>query len=186
MEKREDESSSVDQESHLEQIPLFGDSISSISTLTASIKVVASSSYSEEDAAKTSDDRMKMFLVESEPMTAGQMTSLIFKLAVPAIFTNVMGFLAMLVNTVFAGRMDDPAKLAAVGLTNVVVGTMILSLMNGLNSAQETLTSQAFGAGNRHLCGIYLNRGRCILITFFVPLALLPALFARQILIAIG
>ena len=136
MEKREDESCSVDQESHLEQSPLFGDSISSISTLTASIKVVASSSYSEEeDATKTSDDRMKMFLVESEPMTAGQMTSLIFKLAVPAIFTNVMGFLAMLVNTIFAGRMDDPAKLAAVGLTNVVVGTMILSLMIGLNSA---------------------------------------------------
>lgn len=114
------------------------------------------------------------------------MTSLFCKLAVPAVFTNVLSFLTLLVNAVFAGQMEDPAKLAAVGLSGVVVAMMMLSLLIGLNSAQETLTSQAFGAQNTHLCGVYLNRGRLILIAFFLPLALIPSFFAEEILLAIG
>ena len=43
-----------------------------------------------------------------------------FKLAIPAIFTNACGFFAHLVNTIIAGRTNDPVKMAAVGLSNVV------------------------------------------------------------------
>ena len=75
--------------------------------------------------------------------------------------------------------MDDPTKLAAVGLSSVCVHVMLLSLMIGLNAAQETLTSQAYGADNLRLCGTYLNRGACILVAFFVPFAVLPSLFAE-------
>ena len=63
---------------------------------------------------------------------------------------------------------------------------MVLSMMVGLNAAQETLTSQAFGAGNLQLCGIYLNRGRFILIAFYVPLAVIVMTFAEEILNALG
>lgn len=63
---------------------------------------------------------------------------------------------------------------------------LILSVMIGLNAAQETLTSQAFGAGNLQLCGLYLNRGRFILTAFFIPLATIVMLFAENILNAIG
>ena len=56
---------------------------------------------------------------------------------------------------------------------------MVVSISKGLNCAQETLTSQAFGANNLRLCGIYLNRGTVILTLFFIILALMPSLFAE-------
>ena len=76
-----------------------------------------------------------------------QMLTCFLRLALPAIFTNLVGYSAVMVNGVFAGRMNDPVKLAAVGLNSVCVNVMVLSLLLGINSAQETLTSQAFGAG---------------------------------------
>lgn len=107
------------------------------------------------------------------------MASLFCKLALPAIFTNIMGFLSTLVSTILVGRMNDPTLLAVVGLANVCHVILILSLLLGLNAAQETLTSQAFGAGNTRLCGVYLNRGRLILTTFYIPLALIPAYYSE-------
>ena len=82
--------------------------------------------------------------------------------------------------------MDDPEKLAGVGLGTATCHLMVLSLMIGLNAAQETLTSQAFGAANLSLCGVYLNRGWFILAAFFIPLALIPACFAEKIFDAVG
>ena len=72
------------------------------------------------------------------------------------------------------------------GLASVTNGMMVISLLIGLNAAQETLTSQAFGANNLRLCGIYLNRGTLILTVFFALLALVPSLFVEQIFVAIG
>lgn len=82
--------------------------------------------------------------------------------------------------------MNDPTKMAAIGLSNVIVYIMLLSLMIGLNSAQETLTSQAFGNGNIRLVGAYLNRGRLILTAFFIPAAIIPCCFGERILLAFG
>lgn len=70
-----------------------------------------------------------------DPPTTVMMASLFFKLYVPAIFTNVMGFLVVIVNAIFAGRMNDPYKLAAVGLANVCHAVMVMAFMIGLNSA---------------------------------------------------
>ena len=56
----------------------------------------------------------------------------------------------------------------------------------GLNAAQETLTSQAFGANNLQLTGIYLNRGRVILSVFYILLAIWPLAFGERIFIALG
>ena len=114
------------------------------------------------------------------------MFKMFIKLALPAIFTNVMGFVTYLTNSVFAGRMNDPTKLAAVGLSGTVCGLMVLSVILGINFAQDTLTSQAYGARNLHLCGLYLNRGFFILTVVFIPFALIPCLFGEQILLAIG
>ena len=46
-----------------------------------------------------------------------------------------MGFATVVVNGVFAGRMDDPVKLAVVGLTSVCAVMMGMSLVIGLNCA---------------------------------------------------
>ena len=51
--------------------------------------------------------------------------------------------------------------------------------MLGLSCAQETLTSQAYGAKNLYLCGVYLNRGVVILITFYILLAVIPCVFGE-------
>lgn len=114
------------------------------------------------------------------------MTKLFFKLVVPSIFVNVIGFFIVVTNMVFAGHMNDPTKLAAVGLSQGVNNIMVEFFLIGINSAQETLTSQAFGHGNLHLCGVYLNRGFLIFIVFFILLAITPVCFAEPILVAIG
>ena len=63
------------------------------------------------------------------------MFKLILKLAIPAVFTNMLGFIGIVINAIFAGRMNDPTMLAAVGLTNVCTVIMIMSFMIGLNAA---------------------------------------------------
>ena len=63
---------------------------------------------------------------------------------------------------------------------------VIVSVMMGLNSGQDTLTSQAYGNGNLKLCGVYLNRGAFILTLIFIPLAIIPSVRAEQILILLG
>ena len=75
-----------------------------------------------------------------EPST-WTMLNYFMKLAIPAIITCLMTFGTLMINTTFAGRFNDPALLASVGLCNVCCNVMVLSLLIGLNSAQETLTS---------------------------------------------
>ena len=76
-----------------------------------------------------------MFDHNSNPPTTSKMASLFCWLAVPAVMTNFMGFLAPLANSIFAGRMNDPTKLAVVGLSNAILMLMIQSLLVGLNTA---------------------------------------------------
>ena len=108
------------------------------------------------------------------------------KIALPSIFTNIGSYTTVVTNAVIAGHMSDPSNQAAVGLCGVCCNVMVLSVMIGLNGAQETLASQAFGAENYHLCGIYLNRGRLILTTFFIPIALIPIVFGEDLFLMMG
>ena len=108
------------------------------------------------------------------------------RIAVPSILTNVAAISSNMANLALAGRMDNASYVAAVGLANTTCAMIILSLVVGLNAAQETLTSQAFGAGNLQLCGLYLNRGMLILLAIFIPVALIPAFFAEQIFTVLG
>ena len=55
----------------------------------------------------------------------------------------------------------------------------------GMNCAQETLTSRAFGSGKLALCGNYLNQGRIINTVLFLPLVVL-LLFSDRILLKLG
>ena len=63
------------------------------------------------------------------------------KLAIPGVTQNVLAFLMITMNSVFAGRMGDPSVLAAVGVGNVVVMIFLITMLMGLNAAQDTLTS---------------------------------------------
>ena len=65
------------------------------------------------------------------------------------------------------------------------VNIMCNSILIGLNGAQETLVSQAYGMKELELCGRYLNRGFMLLVVFFIPLAVL-LIFVEDILVATG
>ena len=82
--------------------------------------------------------------------------------------------------------MENPVNLAVVGLTNTCSQVMVHLLLIGLNAAQETLTSQAFGAKNLQLTGIYLNRGRVIVTLFYALFAIWPLVFGERIFLFMG
>ena len=114
------------------------------------------------------------------------MVSLFNKITIPAVLTNLLFYATIINDNIFAGHMEDPKNLAVVGLTNTCSQIMVHLLLIGLNSAQETLTSQAYGANNLHLTGIYLNRGRVIVTVFFFLFAVWPYCFGEQIFLFLG
>ena len=54
-----------------------------------------------------------------------------------------------------------------------------------MNGAAQTLVSQAYGAENLRMCGVYLNRARLINTAAFIPLIVL-VVFCKQILAKLG
>jgi MATE family multidrug resistance protein len=82
---------------------------------------------------------------------------------------------------VVVGKMNDTAALAAVGLAFILTYLFMMSIMFGLNTAIETLASQAYGADNLEACGKYLNRQRFILCVLFVPIFVM-IIFSESIL----
>ena len=76
-------------------------------------------------------------------------------------------------NIYTVGKLGDPAKIGGVGMGNMIMALFGLSIFSGLNSALDTLVSQAAGAGNLTLCGVYLNRGRLVILSCFVPIVVI-------------
>ena len=66
-----------------------------------------------------------MFNKKSDPPTTSKMAGVFCWIAVPAVLTNIMAMIAPLTNSVFAGRMNDPTKLAAVGISNIILMIMV-------------------------------------------------------------
>ena len=69
-------------------------------------------------------------------------------------------------------RTGDVKELSIVGLGDMVLKMFGISFYFGLNSSIETLVSQASGAGNMKMCGIYLWTGRMLVLISFIPISL--------------
>ena len=108
-----------------------------------------------------------------------------FNLAFPVVMQTSLQRLIMLTNTIFAGQINDVNKLAGVGLANVFSCIALLTVIEGINGALETLVSQAYGFGQLQLCGVYFNRGRLVLTAIFIPLAIMLG-YSYQILTFLG
>ena len=76
-----------------------------------------------------------MFDPTSEPPTTWKMLKTFLKIALPAMMTNLTGMTSVIVSYAFAGNMDDPVKLASLGLTFSVNAMLVFSLLIGLNAA---------------------------------------------------
>ena len=75
--------------------------------------------------------------------------------------------------------------LAGVGLGNMTMAFLGYMVIVGLNSSIETFVSQAAGAKNMELCGVYLNRGRYIMTCAFIPICIV-LMQAKSILLFFG
>jgi multidrug resistance protein, MATE family len=75
--------------------------------------------------------------------------------------------------------------LAAVGMGNIAINMLGVSVFFGFNGALDTLLSQAIGAGDIQKCGVYLNRARLVN-TFLFGLVFILFCFSGKILKAVG
>jgi MATE family multidrug resistance protein len=97
----------------------------------------------------------------------------------------LISMLQEIINLIFVGHLNNPEMMAGVGMGNMIQNMLGLSFFIGLNGALETLCSQAAGNGELKLCGIYLNRGRLVILMSTVPIALILS-SSETILVAIG
>ncbi|XP_065875147.1 protein DETOXIFICATION 29-like [Euphorbia lathyris] len=105
-------------------------------------------------------------------------------LAAPAMFTTLCQYSLGAITQTFAGQLSA-LDLAAISVENSVIAGFSFGIMLGMGSALETLTGQAFGAGQVDMLGVYLQRSWVILCTTASFLCLLYV-FATNILKAIG
>ena len=87
------------------------------------------------------------------------------------------------INLFFISRTyRDPDMINAIGIANLYVNITTGVIINGITGALETLASNAYGAKNYKLMGIYFDRCRYIAITFWTIMAIFHFFFARTIL----
>ena len=65
----------------------------------------------------------------------------------PITLTSILEMMIEILNYAFVGHLNDRYALAAVGLGNMLINITAWAVIYGLNSALETLASQAVGAG---------------------------------------
>nr|QBM79470.1 MATE40 [Rehmannia glutinosa] len=111
-------------------------------------------------------------------------TSKLWRIGGPIAFQIVCQYASNSVATIFVGHLGD-VELSAFSIAISVVATFAFGFMLGMGSALETLCGQAFGAGQVHMLGIYMQRSMIIL--FATCVLLLPLyIFATPILKLIG
>ncbi|CAN6288553.1 unnamed protein product [Urochloa humidicola] len=107
-------------------------------------------------------------------------SSLLWRLAVPALLSEVFQFSIGFVTTGFVGHLGE-VELAAVSVVENILDSSAYGLLFGMGSALETLSGQAVGAGQLETLGIYTQQSW--IICGATAAALSPAyIFATPIL----
>ena len=112
--------------------------------------------------------------IDKKPRSNAAILKDFFRMSIPTVVVCLFGIVTDSISIIFAGRLGDTAELTAVGLFISVFDFLYFPFVFGLNSAQETITSQAFGAGALDICGTYLHLGNFILnLLIILPITLL-------------
>ena len=90
-----------------------------------------------------------------------------------------------LINLSLIGMLKEPAMVAGVGMGNMTINMIGMSVIVGFNSALDTLISQGAGAGKLELCGVFRLRGMFFVSILFIPIALILC-YSYEILVGIG
>ncbi|CAA0831004.1 detoxifying efflux carrier 35 [Striga hermonthica] len=108
----------------------------------------------------------------------------LWRIGGPIAFQILCQFGTNSVAIMFVGRLSD-ADLSAFSIALSVIQTFSFGFMLGMGSALETLCGQAYGAGQVHMLGVYMQRS--IIILFATCLLLLPLyFFATPVLKLLG
>ena len=67
------------------------------------------------------------------------------RLSIPLVLSFLMMNIQEQINVIFIGNLQDPFKLSGIGVGNMVMNLVPYALMIGINTALETLVSQAYG-----------------------------------------
>ena len=87
------------------------------------------------------------------------------------------------INLFFISRTyKDSDMINAIGIANLYVNITTSVIINGITGALETLASNAYGAKNYKLMGIYFDRCRYISLSFWTIMAIFHFFFPRSIL----
>ncbi|PUZ61232.1 hypothetical protein GQ55_4G259200 [Panicum hallii var. hallii] len=92
------------------------------------------------------------------------------RLAGPLVASSLLQNLIQMVSVMFVGHLGE-LPLAGASMASSFAAVTGFSLLLGMASALDTLCGQAFGAGQYHLLGIYMQRAMLLLTLASVPLA---------------
>ncbi|KAM3319950.1 protein DETOXIFICATION 35 isoform X1 [Capsicum chacoense] len=125
--------------------------------------------------AKSLKDWWAIFCVE---------TVKLWRIGGPIAFNIICQYGVNSLTNIFVGHLGN-IELSAISIAQTVISTFSFGFMMGMGSALETLCGQAYGAGQVHMLGIYMQRSIIILLATCV--ILLPMyLFATPVLELLG
>ncbi|KAJ4721380.1 Protein DETOXIFICATION [Melia azedarach] len=108
----------------------------------------------------------------------------LWRVAFPAMLTRVSQYGMFVITQGFIGHLGK-VELAAYALIQIIAVRFSNGILLGMSSATETLCGQAFGAGQYHMMGIYLQRS--LIINLATGTILLPVfIFAGDIFKLVG
>ncbi|KAJ8752124.1 hypothetical protein K2173_001799 [Erythroxylum novogranatense] len=111
-------------------------------------------------------------------------TSKLWSIAGPIAFNILCNYAINSFTNIFVGHIGD-VELSAVAIALSVVANFSFGFLLGMGSALETLCGQAYGAGQIHLLGVYMQRSWIILLG--ACFCLLPLyVYATRILKLLG
>ncbi|XP_047332781.1 protein DETOXIFICATION 24-like [Impatiens glandulifera] len=111
-------------------------------------------------------------------------TKKIWKVAFPGMLSRATNFGMLIITQAVIGHVSA-LELAAFALVQSLTVRFVNGIQIGMSSATETLCGQAFGAGQHHMMGIYLQRSwiiNLITVTLLMPLFI----FSSPIFIGLG
>jgi MATE family multidrug resistance protein len=118
--------------------------------------------------------------------TLWEEAKLLLALAGPTILITIGFVVPSFLTASYVGRKFGPLFLDAYTLANLTGNLFSLSLLSGLYSASDTLSPQAFGAGNYREVGLVALRGLCTSFFILVPTNILLFTAMGPMLDALG
>lgn len=96
-------------------------------------------------------------------------TSLLARYSAPLVVTYVLQYSYAFVTVVVAGRLGT-SELAAASLATMTSNITGLAIYEGLATSLDTLASQAFGSGKKHLVGLHVQRMIALTLVVTIPI----------------